>query len=95
MSLKKIQSSMVLMMRYPGDKVVGNNERCLLMSHFDAKKSQSEAKRTFDCHILVPVNKYSFRTTPHFGFLSLFNLLNISKKTCVTSLLFWTAGSTM
>ena len=49
---------MVLMMRYPGDKVEGNNERCLLMSHFDAKKSQSEAKRTFDCHILVPVNKY-------------------------------------
>ena len=38
-----------------GNDVGGSNERCLLTSRFDAKKSWNESKqRAFDCHILAP-----------------------------------------
>ena len=38
------------------DDVRGSNECCLLMSSFDAKKSQHEAGRGFDCHVRTPSN---------------------------------------
>ena len=40
-----------------GDEVGGSNDRCLLTSSFDAKKSLSETELAFNCHILAPVKQ--------------------------------------
>ena len=40
------------------NKVGGSNERCLLMSSFDAKTSRSEVERAIDCHTVHPVKQY-------------------------------------
>ena len=50
-------ASDALSMLYQGDEVGGSKKRCLLTLNFDNKKSQSEAERTFDCHILAPIKQ--------------------------------------
>ena len=41
----------------PGGRIGGINEHCPQTSNFDAKKSRSEPKRTFHCHILAPIKQ--------------------------------------